>query len=103
MGQVIHKRFLLAVVTLVIACNSSIAAYANEQGHSLTVPVKARIIRCVSQVERINMCNDQNLCCHLVDDMTAISNNHYKASDPPQPNTQSVYEATTIRLTLNRR
>jgi len=38
------------------------AAYAAET----LLPVRATLIRCVTQVERVNMCSAREMCCDLV-------------------------------------
>lgn len=30
------------------------------------LPIKARIFRCVTNEERLKMCREENVCCHLV-------------------------------------
>jgi hypothetical protein len=49
--------FLITAVTF--------PAMAENGAASVLMPVKVRIVRCVTDEERINMCQSENLCCNL--------------------------------------
>ena len=53
-------RVISATVSIALFPSFSFAAEAE-------LPIKARIVRCVSQQERLVACSKQSLCCSLLD------------------------------------
>lgn len=48
------------------------------------LPIKARIIRCVTPQERRNMCSQENLCCGLLDtEEVAVLQSQKQTDDAP--------------------
>lgn len=42
--------------------------FSSAQAHSAeaVMPVTVKLIRCVTQAERINMCQEHQMCCGLI-------------------------------------
>lgn len=50
------------------------AVPATAHAAETLLPIKARIIRCVTNEERLQMCTQENLCCNLVRKEAQVNN-----------------------------
>lgn len=87
-------RNVILMMTVVLALTIPIAA-ANAA--EVILPIKARIIRCVTYEERRQMCQEEHVCCHLLDttiatETTARITDEQSSLDVPVSENTEVHE-----------
>ncbi len=65
--------FIIVLAALVFHSTPAFSAKngAGRGGASAILPIKARVVRCVTNEERAAMCSQENLCCNLPIDWAA--------------------------------
>ncbi len=77
------------IVIIVVVCTMlALATWAAE----VLLPVQVNIVRCVTQEERIRMCNERSLCCNLVDEEAGRNVSRPAGEGPPRTRTDFAHE-----------
>lgn len=90
-------ELVLEEIIIVVAICFLFAAAA--LGSEALLPVKVSIVRCVTEKERLNMCEQRELCCHLIDKGRNPSLQSFPGDDngldyQPTTGTQGTYPDT---------
>lgn len=56
-------RHIVLLVTVIFTLTVPVVGISAAEA---ILPIKARIFRCVTNEERLKMCQEENVCCHLV-------------------------------------
>jgi hypothetical protein len=68
--RIAHHHFtkaqLLSEEVIIIIILSAMVAITTLAAEVL-LPIRVNLVRCVTQDERARMCEERNLCCHLVE------------------------------------
>lgn len=64
------------------------------------MPVKVELVRCVTQQERVQMCHERNLCCHLVEqELASLTPHTNETGDIAPADNQTEEEIYDLRTT----
>ena len=74
-------RNVILIMTVILA--SVIPVVAASAAEAI-LPIKARIIRCVTYEERRQMCQEEHVCCHLLDTTIAAETAARIADEQPR-------------------
>ena len=89
------KKILGLAIFTVIATTGVTPAYAGGEGAvSIPMPAQVRIVRCVTNEERLQMCNKENLCCNLP--MTEFADNNTPSQQNAAGADQNAYAPINI-------
>jgi len=65
-----------------------------------SLPIKARIVRCVTQQERAAMCASESLCCALLDNLIADQNTTTTEPSSHQQTNTGISETTATQISM---
>lgn len=99
MSRLTRLRAMLLLCLLAMAM--AIAPIQAARAAEATLSIKVRLVRCITQKERQNMCDSESLCCNLIEYFAeSEKEKDIRLALAPSPNSIWISGPETLRTTV---